>query len=181
MEVMRLVIAGTVGSGKTTFIRTISEIEVVDTDRTPTDEVAEFKKSTTVSMDFGRFTFDPAMTLHLYGTPGQSRFDFMWDLLVSKAHAYMLLVAAHRPEDFKQARQIFAFIQQRVDLPMILGVTHTDCENAWATQDVAFALGWTEENPAFPVVEVNATCKESAIAALIQLVERYTQFNHDRP
>ena len=89
MEIMRLVVTGCVGAGKTTFIRSISEIEVVDTDRKATDEVADLKQGTTVSMDFGKLTFSPEMALHIYGTPGQSRFDFMWDILISKAHAYV--------------------------------------------------------------------------------------------
>jgi signal recognition particle receptor subunit beta len=89
---MRLVVTGTVGAGKSTFIRSVSEIAVVDTDRRATDATAELKKKTTVAMDFGRLQFAPGMALHLYGTPGQSRFDFMWDILIRKAHAYILLV-----------------------------------------------------------------------------------------
>ncbi|HEY9652428.1 MAG TPA: GTPase, partial [Coleofasciculaceae cyanobacterium] len=67
---MRLVVTGTVGAGKSTFIRTVSEIEVVDTDRRATDDIAALKKKTTVAMDFGRLQFAPGMALHLYGTPG---------------------------------------------------------------------------------------------------------------
>lgn len=76
MEIMRLVVTGSVGVGKSTFIRSVSEIEVVDTDRRATDETAQMKKKTTVAMDFGRLQFGPDMALHIYGTPGQSRFDF---------------------------------------------------------------------------------------------------------
>jgi signal recognition particle receptor subunit beta len=36
MKTMRSVVAGTVGAGKSTFVRTLSEIEVVNTDRTAT-------------------------------------------------------------------------------------------------------------------------------------------------
>jgi uncharacterized protein len=54
---MNLVVTGTVGAGKSTFIRSASEIEVVNTDRMATDEVADLKKNTTVSMDFGRLQF----------------------------------------------------------------------------------------------------------------------------
>jgi uncharacterized protein len=171
MELMRLVITGTVGAGKSTFIRTVSEIEVVDTDRTPTDHTALMKKGTTVAMDFGKFTFGSDMTLHLYGTPGQTRFDFMWDLLVKKAHAFVLLVAAHRPEEFRAARQIVTFMNQRVKIPMLLGVTHTDCENAWSVEDVGFAIGCSNDGQTFPVVAVNATDRESVVQALIALVE----------
>jgi uncharacterized protein len=171
MELMRLVITGAVGAGKSTFIRTVSEIEVVDTDRKPTDDTALMKKSTTVAMDFGKFTFGSNMTLHLYGTPGQSRFDFMWDMLVTKAHAFVLLVAAHRPEEFRSARQIMAFIHQRVNIPMLLGVTHTDCQGAWSIEDVGFAMGCSNQDSPFPVIAVDANDRESVIQALIALVE----------
>ena len=73
MKTMRLVVAGSVGAGKSTFVRTLSEIEVVDTDRTATDETALFKSETTVALDFGRFMLGPHMDLHLYGTPGLIR------------------------------------------------------------------------------------------------------------
>ena len=173
MEVMRLVVAGTVGAGKTTFIRTVSEIEVVDTDVVATDEVGQLKASTTVAMDFGKVTFGSEMVLHLYGTPGQERFDFMWELLSEKAHAYILLVAAHRPEEFRRARQILTFIGQRVQIPLVLGVTHTDCEGAWLIEDVAYAMGWAQDEQTAPVVAVNANEPESVIQALVQLVEHY--------
>jgi signal recognition particle receptor subunit beta len=106
MEIMRLVITGPVGAGKSTFIRSVSEIQVVDTDRRATDETKDLKDKTTVAFDFGRLQFSPDMALHLYGTPGQSRFDFMWDILIHKAHAYMVLVPANRPSEFRYARRI---------------------------------------------------------------------------
>jgi uncharacterized protein len=120
MEIMRLVVTGPVGAGKSTFIRSVSEIEVVDTDRRATDEALLIKKRTTVAFDFGRLQFGPDMALHLYGTPGQSRFDFMWDILIQKAHAYILLVAAHRPHEFREARRIMMFMKQRSPVPMII-------------------------------------------------------------
>ncbi len=40
METMRLIVTGSVGAGKSTFIRSVSEIEVVDTDTRATDETA---------------------------------------------------------------------------------------------------------------------------------------------
>ncbi|MGH8002286.1 MAG: GTP-binding protein, partial [Brasilonema sp.] len=77
MEILRIVVTGGIGAGKTTLIRTISEIEVVDTDNKATDEVGQMKQTTTVAMDCGRLTIGPNQSLHLYGTPGQSRFDYM--------------------------------------------------------------------------------------------------------
>lgn len=119
MEILRVVVAGTVGSGKTSFIRAISEIEVIDTDRRATDEVANLKQETTVAFDFGRLTFAPNQALHLYGTPGQSRFDFMWDMLIQKAHAYILLLDAHHPQDFRHGRRITNRQAQSASVPLL--------------------------------------------------------------
>jgi uncharacterized protein len=175
MEIMNLVVTGTVGAGKTTYIRSISEIEVVDTDRRATDAVADLKQTTTVSMDFGTLQFGDAMALHIYGTPGQVRFDFMWEILIERAHAYVLLIAAHRPSEFHHARRIMNFMNRRVQIPMIVGITHSDCEGAWSSEDIALALGYQDNAQRPPIVLVNAEEQESVAVSLITLVEYYMQ------
>jgi signal recognition particle receptor subunit beta len=175
MEIMRLVVTGPVGAGKSTFIRSISEIAVVDTDCRATDETTLIKPKTTVAFDFGRLSFGPEMALHLYGTPGQSRFDFMWDILIQKAHAYILLVAAHRPSEFIDARRIRAFMRQRSQVPMIIGLTHTDSPYAWDMQNTAIALGYLNEKTRPPIVIVNPTQTESVAQAVITLVQHSMQ------
>ncbi len=175
MEIMRLVVTGPVGAGKSTFIRSVSEIEVVDTDRRTTDESAEMKAKTTVAFDFGRLQFTPKMALHLYGTPGQSRFDFMWDILIRKAHAYILLVAAHRPQQFRNARRILSFMNQRAKIPMIIGLTHTDCEDAWEEENIAIALGYIDPNKPPVIVKLNANEPPAVANATIALVQEFIQ------
>ncbi|NER83799.1 MAG: GTPase [Leptolyngbya sp. SIO1D8] len=175
MEVMRLVVTGPVGAGKSTFIRSVSEIEVVDTDRHATDETAALKKATTVAFDFGRLQFNPKMVLHLYGTPGQSRFDFMWDILIRKAHAYILLVSSHRPAELRQARLILNFMQQRSNAPMIIGLTHQDCEGAWSRENIIIALGLANAQAPLKVVDVNANDAQSVARAVVALVRHYAQ------
>lgn len=172
MEIMRLVVTGAVGAGKSTFIRSVSEIEVVDTDRQATDETAQLKKKTTVALDFGRLQIGPNMALHIYGTPGQARFDFMWDILIRQAHAYILLIAAHRPSEFRYGRRIVGFMNQRMQIPLIIGLTHTDCPGAWDDENIAIALGYVDNKSRPPIVRVNATDKASVVEALIVLVQK---------
>ena len=172
---MTLVVTGPVGSGKSTFIRSISEIAVVDTDRNATDETLALKKKTTVALDFGRLQFGPERALHLYGTPGQARFDFMWDILIRKAHAYILLVAANRPHEFRYARRMLTFMQQRSQAPMILGLTHMDCEGAWETNNIRVALGCWSEHTTPPIITVNPTQRASVAQAIIALVQHASQ------
>lgn len=171
MEIFKIAVTGNVGAGKTTFIRTISEIKTVDTERRATDETASLKANTTVAFDFGRITLNPEQVLYLYGTPGQSRFDFMWDIVINQVETYVLLVAAHRPKDFRGARKILAFINQRVKMPMIIGLTHTDCENAWQKEDILLALGLESKKNCPPVVKVNADDPTSVAQCLVVLLE----------
>lgn len=167
MKTMRLVVAGTPGSGKSTFVRTISEIETIDTDRAATDDVSLMKQKTTVAFDFGRLAFGSVMDLQIYGTPGQSRFNFMWDFLIQRAHTYILLVAAHRPADFHYARQILTFMNQRVQIPMIVGLTHTDCPGTWATEEIMMRLGFLNDRNRPPVLKINPNDRASVIEALM--------------
>lgn len=171
MEIFKIAVTGNVGAGKTTFIRTISEIKTVDTERRATDETASLKANTTVAFDFGRITLNPEQVLYLYGTPGQSRFDFMWDIVINQVEAYILLVAAHRPKDFRGARKILTFINQRVQMPMIIGLTHTDCEGAWQKEDILLALGFYSQTNCPSVVDVNAEDPSSVAQCLVGLLE----------
>ncbi len=176
MEIMRLVVTGPVGAGKSTFIRSISDIEPVDTDRIATDEIAQLKKKTTVAMDFGRLQLSDSMALHIYGTPGQSRFDFMWDVLIRKAHAYILLVPANRPSEFRNARSISNFMRHRTQAPMMIGLTHMDSPDAWTTENTAIALGYGHpsiKRP--PIMSVNPTDQPSVACAIMTVVEQFAQ------
>ncbi|WP_017314947.1 GTP-binding protein [Mastigocladopsis repens] len=181
MEILRIVVTGGMGAGKTSLIRTISEIEVVDTDRRATDEIALLKETTTVALDFGRLTIGANQSLHLYGTPGQSRFDYMWEILIAKAHAYILLVAAHRPQHFRYGRKLINFMNQRVQIPYLIGLTHTDCLDAWEAEDVAIALGLEDKAARPPMIAVNATEPTSVKQALITLVQEFANYYQHTP
>ena len=77
MQTVKMVVTGPFSSGKTEFIQTVSEIDVVSTERKISSEAEKIKESTTVAMDFGRITVDDNLVLYLFGTPGQKRFDFV--------------------------------------------------------------------------------------------------------
>ena len=105
---VKIVVTGPFAAGKTTLIRPISEITVLSTEKAVSDgEVAQSKTDTTVAMDFGRITIDRDLVLYLFGTPGQDRFDFMWEILSEGMLGYVLLVDAARPESLDLAAIIF--------------------------------------------------------------------------
>ncbi|NEQ67003.1 MAG: GTPase [Symploca sp. SIO1B1] len=171
MKNMRLVVTGPVGAGKSTFVRTASEIEVVQIERTVTDDTSIGKQETTVAFDFGKVKFGPDLDLQIYGTPGQSRFDFMWDILIQDAQAYILLVAAHRPDDLPYARSILSFMEKRVEIPMIIGLTHMDCSGALSAEEITLQLGYVTDKNCPPIVTVNPNLRSSVLNTLMTSME----------
>ncbi|WP_439681645.1 GTP-binding protein [Embleya sp. MST-111070] len=102
--VVKFLIAGSFGVGKTTLVDTVSEIPPLRTEETLTtatigvDDLTGLpdKTTTTVGVDFGRLTLADWLTLYLFGTPGQQRFWHLWDDLVVGAHGIVLLVDTRR-------------------------------------------------------------------------------------
>jgi len=94
----KILFAGPVGAGKTTAIAAISDIPVVATEARPTDDTAKLKATTTVAMDYGLLNLDGGAKVHLYGTPGQERFSFMWEILAVGSIGLVLLLDNTRPD-----------------------------------------------------------------------------------
>nr|WP_246581231.1 ATP/GTP-binding protein [Deinococcus aestuarii] len=161
---MKLVVSGPVGAGKTTFVQTLSETPVVATEAEASEDIG--KRHTTVAFDFGTLRLD-GQELHLYGTPGQDRFSFMWEVLCEGALGLLLLVAGDRPQDFAHARNILDFITSRVPVPFLVGVTRQDLPRVWAPADVALYFGLPEPQ----VVGLNATDPDDARLLLASLLE----------
>jgi small GTP-binding protein len=120
----KIVVTGSFNSGKTTFIKAISEIEVVATERA--GRMSGSKGSTTVAMDFGRITLRDGDALHLYGTPGQERFDFMREVLGEGMLGYVVLVDGSDPESLEESTRIVRGFKAMSDVPFVVGVTRGD-------------------------------------------------------
>ncbi|WP_267876626.1 MULTISPECIES: ATP/GTP-binding protein [Moorena] len=171
MKSVRVVVTGTVGAGKSTFVRTASNVEAVEIERKATDEILLLKKKTTVAFDFGSLTFGKNLNVHIYGTPGQSRFDFMWDILIREAHAYIVLVPVHRPSSLNHSRELLLFMKERVNVPMIIGLTHMDCPGAMTSEEIIRTLGYSNPHNQPASVIVNPNQRTSVLEALVLLID----------
>lgn len=168
MDVLKLVISGDVNSGKTTFITAISEIEPITTDEEATDEVRNLKEKTTVAMDFGQLTIDEDLVLHIYGTPGQDRFDFMWDLLSENAFGVIFLADSTSPESIKKSAKIIDYFVNNLgqEIPYLIGITKLDLPNALPIGEVVDMIG----KEYIEYLPVNATKINDVKAATITLI-----------
>src|SRR5919205_1012446 len=116
----KIVVTGPFAAGKTTLIRTISEITVLSTERGITDETSARKRETTVAMDFGRIGIDSDLVLDLFGTPGQDRFEFMWEVLGEGMLGYVLLLDSSRAESVDEALTILAAFRRMAAVPFVV-------------------------------------------------------------
>ena len=106
-EGLKIVIVGGFGVGKTTMVRSVSEIRPLSTEEVMTqagagvdqNSGAAGKSTTTVAFDFGRISLDDEMVLYLFGAPGQERFWFLWDRLFAGTLGAVVLVDTRRLED----------------------------------------------------------------------------------
>jgi uncharacterized protein len=123
----KLIFSGPVGAGKSTAISSISDISPVVTDVRAEAEAGELKETTTIAMDYGILRLGNDERIHLYGTPGQQRFDFMWEILSEGAIGLILLVTNRRPDpvgDLKHFLEAFRPLIMRTQLAV--GVTGVD-------------------------------------------------------
>ena len=125
---VKVVVAGPFNAGKTTMIRTISEITVLSTEREVSDHTRKLKAETTVAMDFGRITVAGNLALYLFGTPGQDRFDFMWEILSEGMLGYVLIVDIERDESIEEAGRILRFFQKVADTPYVIAANKIEGE-----------------------------------------------------
>lgn len=123
----KIIFAGPVGSGKTTAIASISDKPPISTNESASDMTAIRKKETTVAMDYGVMNLENGDILHLYGTPGQQRFDFMWEILAEGGLGLVLLVDNRRENPFGDlAFYLKSFNKFINETGVVIGVTGMD-------------------------------------------------------
>jgi small GTP-binding protein len=163
----KIVVTGPFAAGKTTLIRTISEITVLSTEKSISDETSSRKAETTVAMDFGRISIDSDLVLYLFGTPGQDRFDFMWEVLGDGMLGYLLVIDGDRPESPEEAQSILAAFRKMAKVPFVVAVNRCpDVTDAHADQ-LRATLGLDDETPILPVDAADKASVKRVMLALL--------------
>ncbi len=168
---LKILVAGGFGAGKTTMVGSVSEISPLQTEEVLTgadgaDDTAglDAKRTTTVTMDFGRITITGDLQLYLFGTPGQDRFWFLWDELSQGALGAVVLADTRRLADCFPSIDYF---EQR-GTPFVVAVNCFDNQRRFRAEAVGGAL---DLDPDVPVVLFDARDQTAARNVLIELVE----------
>ncbi|HML40467.1 MAG TPA: ATP/GTP-binding protein [Bellilinea sp.] len=167
MQTVKIVVTGPFNAGKTEFIQSVSEIDVVSTERKITAQAEKIKNSTTVAMDFGRITVDDELVLYLFGTPGQKRFDFMWEILSEGMLGFIVMVDSTRPETFREARSILETFRAYAPTPYVVAANKQDRPDAWDLEDMRLAL---RIDPKIKLLPCVAKSKETVKTVLLELL-----------
>ena len=119
-------------------------------------------------MDFGRITVDEDLVLYLFGTPGQKRFDFMWEILSEGMLGFVVLVDSVRPETFREARRILDIFRNYATTPYVVAANKQDMEDAWSPEDLRIALKMRPQDQAAALCgDRQRKCKERPVGATV--------------
>ncbi|GAA1925372.1 ATP/GTP-binding protein [Streptomyces sodiiphilus] len=169
---VKILVVGHFAVGKTTLVKTLSEIPPLSTEETMTqagegiDDLkgVRGKTTTTVAMDFGRLTLSDHIVLYLFGTPGQQRFVQMWEDVARGALGALVLID---PERLRESFDVIDLIEQ-YGLDYAIAVNHFDGTQIRNEHSLREALDLLPETP---VIACDARDERSSARALISLVD----------
>ncbi|MEW8384257.1 MAG: ATP/GTP-binding protein [Candidatus Thiodiazotropha taylori] len=167
MSEHKIIFTGPVGAGKTTAISVLSDIVPITTAEMASDMTKDLKQQTTVAMDYGLMRINESERVHLYGTPGQERFNFMWEVLTQGGLGLVLLIDNSRKEPFQDLYFFLDAFKSFIHRTAIsIGITRMDEKSHPEIDDYhreITAMGW----PVLPIMEVDAREKED-MSMLVQ-------------
>jgi signal recognition particle receptor subunit beta len=161
-EEYKILITGTMGAGKTTAICAVSQMKVVSTDVHNMDRTESAKATTTVGLDYGEVTIGDGAVLRLYGTPGQARFRFMWEILAKGALGLIVLVDNSRKSPLEDLTIYLDNFRPLVDKgAVVVGVGRSETHPAPGVDDYYEYL--SDRGLMLPVLSVDVRQREEVL------------------
>ncbi len=172
MSNYKIIFTGPPGAGKTTAIGALSDIPPVKTDAASAETLGYVgKQGITVALDYGMMRLNSTDKVHLFGTPGQERFDFMWEILVQGGLGLVLLIDNTRPKPFEDMHFFLnAFKRFIHETKVAIGVTRMDLSPSPSIADYYEQIkGEHLKEMALrpPIFEIDARAKED-VSLLLQ-------------
>ncbi|MGP4090764.1 GTP-binding protein [Streptomyces sp. KR55] len=172
-DLVKILVAGPFGVGKTTLIDSVSEIRPLHTEEQLTEASAQVddlagvreKSTTTVAIDFGRISLPGGIVLYLFGTPGQERFRSLWDDIAHGALGALVLVDSRRVD---ASFDVLGLVEES-GLPYAVAFNaFPDAPRHHTEEQLRAALDLEADTP---MVTCDAREKDSSVDALLALVQ----------
>lgn len=179
MKNYKLIFTGPVGAGKTTAIRSVSNLIYKDGDVRVSDGIGMRKTTTTVAMDNGVLQIGEEERVHLYGTPGQERFRFMWDILANSIAkdciGLAILIDNARNYPFRDlAYYLKEFRHLVATKKLVIAVTHTDIQLSPELDDYRAWL--SRHSVSASVAQIDARKEQDVLLIIGMLLQGVSRF-----
>jgi signal recognition particle receptor subunit beta len=169
MSELKFIFTGPPGAGKTTAITAISDCPPVTTDMNATDELLEVKDKTTVAMDFGQLTLADGETVFLYGTPGQERFRYMWEILIRGGLGLVVLIDNTRSDPVSDMRMYLENFREFINSTgAVIAINRSELRGSPTISDFQDAL--SEMGMILPIMYADPRSKEDVLVLLEMLM-----------
>lgn len=170
-KLYKLVVTGAFNAGKSTFVRTVSEINPVDTDKnTRSLSEKKVKAATTVALDYGKVKINHRSAVHLFGTPGQDRFDFMREILAEEMHGFIFLVDSTDRCSLNQAGELLRLFQRQNNVPHLLAANKAD-QIGLSSEEIRRALKLPGRQPIVPCIATDKKSAQAVVERLVSMIE----------
>lgn len=170
-KLYKIVVTGPFNAGKTTFVKTLSEIDPVNTDRmTSRPEEAQVKLMTTIAMDYGQVKLKRGVTIRLFGTPGQERFDFMHQLLAEGMQGFIFLIDASDRQSLGQATRLLDRFLGMEKVPYLLVANKAD-QKGLSLEEIRQQLKLSPNHPLVSCIATDKASVRSVAEQLVSLIE----------
>ena len=172
-ELVKILVAGPFGVGKTTLLDSVSEIRPLHTEERLSEASVQVddldgvreKATTTVAIDFGRISLPGGIVLYLFGTPGQERFRALWEDIAYGALGALVLVDSRRID---ASFDVLGMVEES-GLPYAVAFnTFPDAPRHFTEEQLRAAL---DLEPTTPLVTCDARDADSSVDALLALVQ----------
>jgi small GTP-binding protein len=154
---MKVIITGAFSSGKSTLVRTLTDGDCINIDRS----------GTTVALDHG--TIDVlGIQAFLFGTPGLVRFSILRQIISEGADGMIFMVDSANPniENFNEIWNEMQEIQIVASVPCIVAANKQDLPDAKSVGEIRDLLGLN----GYPIIPISAKTGEGMMRPLLLLL-----------
>lgn len=152
----RIMVTGPFNAGKSTVVKALCE-KSISIDR----------MGTTVAFDYGSVNIS-GIEAEVVGTPGQERFEFIFQIFAREVSGILLVVDATRPEDFERAKHMLDLIGPRI--PYVLLANKSDLPGALAPDAIGRQMDLPDGTPIVATIATDGQGVRDAILILAEMI-----------
>ncbi len=168
MQTATILVTGISGSGKTTFIQTLSDIPVT------AKHLHLGVSKSRITLEVGRYQVDDDLTLQLFGTSGINRFEFAWDINYSRnLLGYVVMVDGRLPVKPEDTLPMLHLFQKSALAPYIVAVNWQNHPDAMPIEELRATFHQPETTRFTPCdAKDSASAKKVLLALMYEIFER---------